>query len=215
MSSTSSQESAVLVSGSNEQECEPSRSAKSIHMREQFSPTTGPAYLATTTSERSPPLGLGQTEFPWTRSAVASRAKTLARSERALEFLAPEVASGNNTPDWFANYDRDTSSWKTAQTCLDAGLETFSGTWPIAGMMRSGQSFRLAEWVPHIHATDCFLWHTPTANDKKPAGQKEMEMVRRHIWPASQSPTHTSGCARSWPHDLDGACQRTRCGSSG
>jgi hypothetical protein len=190
MSSTSSQELADSVSDLNEQECEQSHSARSSLTLGASSPSIGQPSTAMTTLEPSPPLASQQTEFPWMSSAEDFRARTSVRLEPALEFLALGVVSGESMPDWFANYDRATSSWKTAQTCLDAGLETFSGTWPIAGMTRNGQSFRLAEWAPHIHATDCFLWHTPTANDKKPAGQKEMEMVRRHMAGASVPNTY-------------------------
>ena len=133
------------------------------------------------TSDSLPPSGLRQTELPWMRSAGASRVKTSARLELASVSTASVAAYGANTHDWFVNFDPSSCSWKTAQTCFVEGLATFSETWPSAGMMRNGQCFRLAEWVPHTHATDCFLWHTPTANEKKPAGQKEMEMVLRHM----------------------------------
>jgi hypothetical protein len=114
-------------------------------------------------------------------SVAASHARTSALSELAAASTAPGAGYGANTPDWCANYDPALSLWKTAQTCFVEGSETFSETWPTAGMMRSGRSFRLAEWVPHTHETACFSWHTPTANDMKPAGQKEMDMVLRHM----------------------------------
>jgi hypothetical protein len=133
------------------------------------------------TFEGLPLSALPQTELPWAQSAEGFPARTLARSEHASELAVLGAASGANMPDWFASYDPDLSLWKTAQTCFVEGLETFSEVWPSAGMMRSGQSFRLAEWVPHTHATACFLWHTPTANEKKPAGHKDMDMVLRHM----------------------------------
>lgn len=51
-----------------------------------------------------------------------------------------------------ASYDRNTSSWRTAQTSLleleAGGLDTFSGSWPRSGMMRNGMSYQLPDLVP-------------------------------------------------------------------
>src|SRR5690606_7609359 len=126
-------------------------------------------------SELSQPMFWPETELPSMSSAEGSPVRTSARSERALELAVSRVVFGETTPDWLVSFDRNSSSWRTAQTCFVEGLATFSETWPSAGMMRSGRCSQLAEWVPHTHETACFFWHTPTSNDKKPAGTKEME----------------------------------------
>lgn len=85
---------------------------------------------------------------------------------------------GLSSLDSFANYDPASSSWRTWQISLTSGnLAKFSQTFPQAGSMRNGLLFRRAPWVPHTHENDCFLWHTPTVEDKKPAGPVEMAMV--------------------------------------
>jgi hypothetical protein len=81
--------------------------------------------------------------------------------------LAQKVDTGTNTPDSFANYDLVTSSWKTWQRCLneDEEWETFSQTWPRAGMMRNGKCYRLSPLVPRIDASASSLLPTPTKSD--------------------------------------------------
>ena len=55
---------------------------------------------------------------------------------------APAVDSGLSSTESFANYDPDTSSWRTSQACLLTGWEEFSQTWPKSGMMRNGKCYR-------------------------------------------------------------------------
>jgi hypothetical protein len=155
-------------------------SARSSHISDLFSPDIGPASQSTTTCGHSQPIDLPRTEFPWMPSAGASPAKTFQQSEPVPGLKDSRAAFGVNTTDLFANYDPASSSWKTSQACLIEGWAEFSETWPSSGTMRNGRCFHAADWVPHTHESACSLWHTPTNNEKKPAGQKEMEMVRLH-----------------------------------
>ncbi len=82
-------------------------------------------------------------ELPLTLSAADSPARTLATQESAAALKASAADYGKSTPVLLANYDRDTSSWRTLQHCLVEGLGSFSGTWPRSGMMRSGIAYRL------------------------------------------------------------------------
>jgi hypothetical protein len=42
----------------------------------------------------------------------------------------------------------------------------------------------------HTHGKGCSLWLTPTANDSKPAGPREMEMMRLYLTGQSVSDTY-------------------------
>ena len=65
----------------------------------------------------------------------------------------------------FANYDPDTSSWKTFQDSLFTGPEKFSETWPRSGTMRSGIASRLRPSVPYISEIGSFYLPTMVADD--------------------------------------------------
>jgi len=141
MSSTYSAASADSVLDLNEPGCEPLRSARSIRLPGASLPSDGLESPVTMTCAPSPPLSCGPMELPWMLSAADSPAKTspLQGSGRAL---AEHVrVSGENTRDWLARWDHDTSSWRTAQNCLLSGLETFSETWPRSGTMRNGTAY--------------------------------------------------------------------------
>jgi hypothetical protein len=61
---------------------------------------------------------------------------------------AREADFGVKSSVLLAVFDRDTSSWRTSQTCLLAqadgqadGLAEFSETWPASGIMQNGKTF--------------------------------------------------------------------------
>lgn len=58
-----------------------------------------------------------------------------------------------STDEWSLYYDHGSSSWRTRQQSLLAGLDEFSGTWPDYGTMRNGRVYRLDCLVPPIDAT--------------------------------------------------------------
>lgn len=79
---------------------------------------------------------------------------------------------GPKRPVSFATFDPTSRCWKTSQGCLFGGLTTFSGTWPRAGMTRSGTAYRLLCSVPSIFVTACGLLPTPQARDHKGKSQR-------------------------------------------
>jgi hypothetical protein len=83
------------------------------------------------TSEASQQLDLLPMESdPLTLSLAVSPAKT-SRSLAARRALEAHVAaSGARSSDLLASYDRDSSSWKTSQTCLVAQASGRSMVWP-------------------------------------------------------------------------------------
>lgn len=101
----------------------------------------------------SPPLML------CAEATRASRSPTLVRGEASRT----NDTSGPSSRESLARFDPATQSWKTSQLTFLSGSETFSETWPASGMMRSGQCFRRASWVPHIHASACSSLPTPNA----------------------------------------------------
>jgi hypothetical protein len=74
---------------------------------------------------------------------------------------------GASTRVSFASYDRDSSSWKTSQLCLDGAWSEFSATWPRAGMTRNGKAFELPMLAPHTGENESGLLPTPEATNTK------------------------------------------------
>jgi len=76
-------------------------------------------------------------------SAEDSLAKTSAVPAEARGLKASDLDCGPNTQGSLAKYDPNTSSWKTRQSSLLGGLESYSETWPRWGMIWSGEFFPL------------------------------------------------------------------------
>ena len=142
----------VSASGLSGQECERSRSAKSIPTAAPSSESTGPTCPNTTTSENLPENDSAQMEFFPMSSAAAFHARTSRLRGRVPASPASGADYGRNTPVLLAKFDRNTSSWRTSQLCLDGGLAEFSGTWPRSGMTRNGIAFLLPKLERHTGA---------------------------------------------------------------
>lgn len=162
MSSTFSQASADLASGSKEPECEPSRSVRSSHSPNEFSGPDGLACPSTMTLEPSPPIVSDQTELILMSSAEVSPAKTFPLPGPSWDLMAKGRDYGRKSLDYLANYDPTTSSWRTSQTCLVSGLAEFSETWPRSGTMRNGTAYRRLTLAPGIGGTEFGWLPTPT-----------------------------------------------------
>ncbi len=139
------------------------------------------------TLEPSQPTLFDGMELPLMSSREASHAKTLAmpatRTELATE---PAAAFTQKSSGWLANYDQNSSSWRTSQHCfLDqatgqgGGLAEFSGTWPRSGLMRSGTAFALAPLDCHKSVTVSGCWPTPTKSDGKRLTLKLHSLTKR------------------------------------
>jgi len=124
-----------------------------------------------------------------TSSRAASRAKTLALQESALASRKePAADCGPKSSDLLASYDPTSSSWRTSQTCLMAllnsqghGLAEFSGTWPSAGMMQSGKTYRRQPWALPIAESVSGLWLTPTVQDSSKATKRWRESRQNNL----------------------------------
>ena len=146
-----------------------------------------------------------------TSSRGDSPAKTSATPEREPDSPEPEAASGMNTPEPFAMWDQNTSSWKTSQHCLLGGLETYSAPWPTSGTMRNGQCEAQPMSAPltadtvsgYSQPEGARMWPTPGAspNQNRSTKPHPSHLNGTHGWNLgsaaadSLSPTP----ARMWP----------------
>ena len=107
------------------------------------------------------------------------------------------VGSGPRSTVSFARYDPVTCSWRTSQGSLLPEWETFSGTWPVSGMTRSGTAYRQPSSVPPIYADESsLLLPTPSAaeygsNQSSSPGAvvrpSLSTMARRVSWPTPRA----------------------------
>ena len=124
------------------------------------------------TSVNSPQTGLLPMELPLTRSAEASRARTSALQAIAQALPENDQPSGLNTRASLANYDPASSLWRTSQSCLVEGLQTYSDRWPRSGTMRNGTAYLrrpLEDYTGEIVGGSQLI-PTPTACDHKGSG---------------------------------------------
>jgi hypothetical protein len=98
-----------------------------------------------------------------TSSAAGSPARTSASPAEAKGSTGHARVFGASTPDSFATYDPATSSWRTSQLSLLEEWTGFSGTWPRAGMTRSGTASLLVPSAPLTGGTASGLLPTPSA----------------------------------------------------
>jgi hypothetical protein len=163
MSSTYSPVLADSPSDSSAPVCAPSHSARSSHSQEPSLQSNGQMSLAMTTCEPSPPNESPQTASRSMSYAEGSPVKTLASLAGELGWTASAADYGLSYPDSFANYDPDSSSWKTRQACLVSGWEEFSETWPRSGMTRNGTAYQLPALTRITREIASGLLPTPTA----------------------------------------------------
>ena len=117
------------------------------------------------TFESSLPKGSPQTELFPSASSGASPARTSARWAERVALTAQKAVYGGSSHASLARFDQPSSSWKTPQSSLDAALETFSGTWPDSGMMRSGTAYQLPTLALVTDETGLGLFPTPLASE--------------------------------------------------
>lgn len=107
--------------------------------------------------------------------------------------MGQKAACGGTCGEFVAKWEPDTSTWRTRQSLLLGGLETFSGRWPAEGGMRSGSCWARATSVPPISGGASGSWlATPTAT----ANQLTPSMMK---WPGCRNwlPTPTTQDAKN------------------
>ena len=139
-----------------------------------------------------------ETELPLTRSPVVSPAKTLAALESELASRVSDRDCGQSSRVLLANFDPDTRSWRTSQTCVLEDLERFSETWPRSGMMRTGSAFQRKPLAPLTDETGSGSLPTPTVGDSKSA--RNSTARRNKIPPTGIHAGHTlTDFVTLWP----------------
>lgn len=123
--------------------------------------------------------------------AEAFPVRTFPAQDRVPELTGRDQDSGPKCTESFANYDQDSSSWKTSQICLSGEWEEFSGTWPRHGLMRNGQCSPAAPLVLHTCDSVCSSWPTPMTQDVRTLGplrnllrwysRSENGEIQRHV----------------------------------
>jgi len=160
-----------------------------------------------TMCEPSPPQGSLPMELPLTSSPAASRAKTFPLLESGAAWVKePVPVSGPKSSDLLASYDRNTSSWRTSQHCFLAqangeadGLAEFSETWPSAGMMRNGKTYRRQPWALPIAASVSGLWPTPCKVNIEESPEQWMERAKKHAAKGVSLHFKLGVAVRMWP----------------
>ena len=194
---------------SNEPGCEPSPSAKSIHIAEPFLESIGliSGYLMMSENSVSSPCMeselsshdvLENPRKELTLFAEDSPARTSVPQAKVPGLTASAAAYGQSTPALLAKFDRASSSWKTSQLCLDGELTAFSETFPRSGMTLSGTLYRLPTLALRTSGRGSGLWPTPTVNgnyNRKGASKTSGDGLATAVklWP---TPT-----ARDWRSD--------------
>ncbi len=108
-----------------------------------------------------------------------SRARTFPSRGGGPGFQVQGRDCGASSPAAFAVFDPSTSSWRTSQGCLGGEWETYSGSFPPSGTMRSGRASRLPPLARRTSAGASSLWATPqTADAWVPAHTTENTLKR-------------------------------------
>src|SRR3990167_2184456 len=94
---------------------------------------------------------------------AASHARTSALPGKVQESQASEAECGSTWLESLTKFDRNTSSWKTAQCSLLADSDAYLETWPKWGLMLGGECCELPTLARPISESESGYWPTPTA----------------------------------------------------
>ena len=111
--------------------------------------------------------GISWTEEPPPLTSLSAdfHARTSALRELELAWRESEADSSLSICASFANWDHNSSSWKTCQQSFLGDLEKFSEPWPTWGTTQDGRAFQQARLEPFILENDGTYLPTPTACD--------------------------------------------------
>ena len=100
-------------------------------------------------------------------SAAASPVRTSALQELEQAWMESDLDSFEKSCDSLANYDPDSSSWKTCQLSLFGGLTEFSWESLRWGTIVDGRLYQPARLEPRTSENDGSYLPTPQARDWK------------------------------------------------
>lgn len=98
-------------------------------------------------------------------------ARTLVQLAQAPESMASAAVCGGTWPASWVKFDRDTSSWKTAQFSLLGDSAEFSETWPRWGLMRDGECWPLEMSALPTAESESGSWPTPNVRGYRSDGE--------------------------------------------
>lgn len=110
----------------------------------------------------SEPLG-GASFDPSISSAGEARARIFPSRARVLASKVLAAVYGSSTRESLANFDHDSSSWKTSQLSLLADSTESSAVFPRSGMTRSGSLSELPTLERLTDGSGYSSWPTPRA----------------------------------------------------
>ena len=185
-----------------------SPSAKSKSSPAASSLSTGQASPVISTFASLPQVSLLPMELgELTLSRAGFPAKIFQGQASRPDLARERVADcGAKSSDLLASYDRASSSWRTSQTCFLAllanqgdGLAEFSATWPSAGMMRNGKTYRRQPWALPIAESAYGLWPTPTKVEIEETWEKWSEREKYHAAKGVNLHFKLNVAAKLWP----------------
>ena len=107
-------------------------------------------------------------------------AKTSVRQEKAQELMGHPLASGGKWHESFAKWDRNSSSWKTAQCLLPEDSRPYLETWPRWGSMRTGECWEHDKLGQTTKGTGFGSWPTPRTKGMC-GGSGSWELLKKNV----------------------------------
>lgn len=104
-------------------------------------------------------------QAPLTPLPEAGLARISALQELELAWRESEADLSLISCAWFANYDPESSTWRTSQTSLILDLERFSGPWPRWGTISGGLAYQQQRLEPRTCENESGLLPTATATE--------------------------------------------------
>ena len=126
-----------------------------------------------------PPSTAARGVESWISSLGDSLVRTSATPGSASASKASAAGSGRSTPESFAKWDHDTSSWRTSQLSLFADSTLCSPTFTRSGSMRSGKLFERPTLERPTEGSECLSWPTPDAMVANDGQDVESYQARR------------------------------------
>lgn len=127
----------------------------------------------------------------WTSSLPAFPASRGALPESGAG-QRTSAGSGRTSGAWFVRRDPSGSSWKTSAASFVEELNTYSGTWPTAGSMRSGHCYRRRRSAPATSASASSSWPTVTAERSSSHTNPYLDPIAQR-WPTPDTQNDRDG----------------------
>lgn len=126
-------------------------------------------------------------------------ARTFPLQAKAPASTANVLDCGGKCSALFAKFDHNSSSWKTPQFSLLAGLDEYSETWPRSGTMRNGWCWERTTWEPRTSGNvSGYLLPTPTTKCLDGGANSRQAARSRGMWPTPRAGKTGAENPESW-----------------